>query len=268
MEWVDYVRRSPAERRSWVEEVSAKLPPRFALSADSRDRLVARFDDHDTQSSFSLIPGGDYEMGFTDQEEQAARSMADPLPLNLWEMRPVRRIHVGGPLLVQQTPVLERSAARVLGSAVAKESRAAWLSHEEANRVAAAYGCRLLSEAEWEYCCRAGTRTLFTFGDSVPDDEVLARWLAHDFSDLSSVEANGFGLYGLFTGEWCRDEFRGTLAENAAVVTGSHVVRGGGAYFWPWQDEEWVWCMSAMRMPSKDLHDDRCAVRLAFELAQ
>jgi len=51
-----------------------------------------------------------------------------------------------------------------------------------------------------------------------------------------------------------------------AIEEGSSVVRGGGSQFWPWQDEEWIWCASAMRMPSSGLFDGRCGFRLAHDL--
>jgi formylglycine-generating enzyme required for sulfatase activity len=131
------------------------------------------------------------------------------------------------------------------------------VGYDEAVGYAQRYGMTLPTESQWEYACRAGSATLFTFGDRLPDEPELAEWLTFDFS-AGSGRANAFGLYGLFVGEWCTDFFD--------AQEGVRVVRGGGAYFWPWQDQEWVWCMSAMRIPATDLPEGECGFRLVRNL--
>ena len=74
------------------------------------------------------------------------------------------------------------------------------------------------------------------------------------------------GVKGIFFGEWCSDVFKLSHAENASAISGSNVIKGGAAYFWPWQDQEWVWCMCAMRMPSTDLDEGVAVGRPVFGL--
>jgi formylglycine-generating enzyme len=211
---------------------------------------------------FQLVPGGQYLMGLTAAEEHSARALSPVLQANLEEMRPVRQQTVG-PLLVSSTPVLNRQRTRDVGQ---YRSHPAFFERSDAEQFAGALGCRLPREFEWEYLCRAGTRTLFTFGDRLLPNDELEKWLLSDFSSMERLRCNGFGLYGIFNPEWCQEKFTVNLEEGAPLLDGSYAVRGGGAYFWPWQDEEWVWCMSAMRMPSSGLENDEACVRLVRDV--
>ena len=205
---------------------------------------------------FRYIPGGQFLMGFSDKEELAARAIADPFPSNISEMRPVHQVTVP-PFLISERPVL---TSEIRGE---ESSLAAYVSYEEAMAYGEQFGMTLPKEAQWEYACRAGSNTLFTWGDHLPDDEELEDWLTLDFGQ-GYGKANAFGLYGLFVGEWCVDLFTESYDSSVALdnKNGVRVVRGGGAYFWPWQDEEWVWCMSAMRLPATDLPEGECGFRL------
>jgi formylglycine-generating enzyme required for sulfatase activity len=217
---------------------------------------------------FQYISGGEFFMGFSQEEERAALAMTDNLAANVEEMRPVKRAQVA-PCLVASLPVLNFQV-RPFGAAVHAAEQydyyPAYFNRPQAANFASSLGCRLISEMEWEYCCRAGTKTLFVFGDALPVDHELERWLTCDFSQPERVEKNGFGLSGMFTPQWCADHYRLGYSDDAALVPGEHVIRGGGAYFWPWQDEEWVWCMSAMRAPSSVLINGEACLRLAFDL--
>jgi formylglycine-generating enzyme required for sulfatase activity len=86
---------------------------------------------------------------------------------------------------------------------------------------------RLPSEAEWEYACRAGTKTPFYFGETINTD--LANYRGTDFeaygwsgsygrgpkgeyrkqtTDVGDFPPNSFGLYDMHGNvcEWCADE--------------------------------------------------------------
>lgn len=116
-------------------------------------------------------------------------------------------------------------------------------------------GYRLPTEAEWEYACRAGTTTRYSFGDACNGTQANTNGKYTVGTDekgpvreqplpVGSFKANAFGLYDMHGNvwEWCMDEHnekayqgRGKLTENPLeareVIVGgentSHVLRGG-----------------------------------------
>jgi formylglycine-generating enzyme required for sulfatase activity len=218
---------------------------------------------------FKLIPSGEYHMGFSEKEEFAARNITNVLQANIEDMRPVHLVKVK-PFLITEMPILNMKVCEYIKlKDVNKKDMfsPAFLNRNDVDIITNRTNLRLPTEIEWEYCCRAGSESLFTWGNFIPEDRELERWLPHDFESTNNLNRNAFGLLGMFTGEWCEDKYRWNYNEKSEVLDGSYVIRGGGAYFWPWQDEEWVWCMSAMRMPSKDLPNGQCGFRLTYSLS-
>ncbi len=137
------------------------------------------------------------------------------------------------------------------------KAMAAWLSRTEGTTY------RLPTEAEWEYACRAGTRTRYSSGDdpatllkaaNVFDADCMQNWLkwqqyavaGHDgfafTAPVGSFAPNAWGLHDMHGNvwEWCADWHSETYYADSPVddpqgpATGEVRVRRGGSWHtWP-----------------------------------
>lgn len=122
----------------------------------------------------------------------------------------------------------------------------------------AADGYRLLTEAEWEYAARAGTKTVFAAGNQITskdanfqgsypyliednyvshkDDSVVTSSYRGETIDVDELAPNRFGLYNMQgnVSEWCFDYYAGYDTSNtqdpAGAQSGSLRVNRGGGY--------------------------------------
>jgi formylglycine-generating enzyme required for sulfatase activity len=112
------------------------------------------------------------------------------------------------------------------------------------------YTFRLPSESEWEYACRAGTQTLFYFGDTISAEQVNYENKSGT-TDVGIFPANKFGLHDMHGNvwEWCADHwhknYKGATTDESASITASkdarRLLRGGS-----WFDNP-DYCRSALR---------------------
>ncbi len=128
----------------------------------------------------------------------------------------------------------------------------AWLSKKSGKTVT------LPTEAQWEYACRAGTKTAYPWGDKpddgkgwangldqslkkkIPNEEGFAFFSWDDgfvfTSPVGSFKANAFGLYDMNGNawQWCGDRYgdyeKGPVTDPTGPKAGSLRVLRGGAW--------------------------------------
>jgi formylglycine-generating enzyme required for sulfatase activity len=112
-------------------------------------------------------------------------------------------------------------------------------------------GYRLPTEAQWEYACRAGSKTAYSFDD---EEGLLPEhgWFNRNSSDrthtVGLLEPNARGLYDMHGNvwEWCSDwheEYpKGAVSDPTGPREGSIRVRRGGSWYF-----EAAYCRSGAR---------------------
>jgi len=127
---------------------------------------------------------------------------------------------------------------------------------------------RLPSEAEWEYAARAGTETVYSFGDDVSDLDQYG-WhtgnAAGNDPPVGAKKPNPWNLYDVhgYLWEWCsdaaHDDYEKAPSDGSAWVKGDskqRILRGGS-----WKDKAAFLTSSYRRAASKDLRDDAVGLR-------
>jgi len=195
---------------------------------------------------FVLVPAGSFDMGSPDSEKGRDSDEG-----------PVRKVQIAKAFYIGKYEVTQNQYLAVMGKNPSMFNgqnlpveRVSW---DEAVACCRKIGGRLPTEAEWEYACRAGSKTRFGYGDDLNYAQLgeCAWYSANSGGTTHPVgqkKPNSFGLYDMHGNvyEWCSDWFaaygNAQTANPAGASSGqSRVCRGGG-----WIVNAWF-CRSANR---------------------
>ena len=96
---------------------------------------------------------------------------------------------------------------------------------------------RLPTEAEWEYACRAGTKTDYSFGEKITKEQANFDRSNNRTMPVGSYQPNPFGLYEMHGNvwEWCADWYdrypTGKVKDPMGPDNGKYRVLRGGSWF-------------------------------------
>ncbi|MEQ8791501.1 MAG: SUMF1/EgtB/PvdO family nonheme iron enzyme [Pirellulaceae bacterium] len=217
------------------------------------------------------IPAGEFLMGSGESAEAIARAF-DSKPKNYEDEHPQHRVRITRPFHLATTEVTQGQWMAVMGTTPWKgedyvkegsDYPATYVSWDEAvefcRKLSEKEGrtYRLPTEAEWEYACRGGSTTKYSFGasDTSLKDHAWFEVNAWDVDEkyahsVGQKRANAFGLYDMHGNvwEWCQDWYGEDYYANSpgndprGPSEGSYrVYRGGG-----WSPAAWD-CRSAFR---------------------
>lgn len=212
------------------------------------------------------IPGGTFLMGSTDghdSEKPQHRVIIQPFALCKY------------PITQEQwEAVMGESPSRFKGANLPVE-RVSWADAIEfCGRLSRLtdQNYRLPSEAEWEYACRAGTTSDYSFGETINIDVANFNKKIGETTPVGKYPANRFGLYDMHGNvwEWCEDDWhpnyenaptdgRAWLVENGSNIS-NKVLRGGS-----WNENSLI-CRSSSRIGNwRDDSNDLIGFRVVYD---
>jgi formylglycine-generating enzyme required for sulfatase activity len=110
-------------------------------------------------------------------------------------------------------------------------------SERAAGRLPAGMTYQLPTEAQWEYACRGGTKTTFSFGDELTSDQANIRGGPRETTNVGQYAANPWGFHDMHGNvwEWCADWYgaypTGAARDPILPSIGSYRVGRGGSWF-------------------------------------
>ena len=231
-----------AAQEHWSEELSDfgyLRVERFAAGGEAHWMSV--WSHGATGLEFVLVPGGTFTMGSSESERRlwAEESTRGPFDDEIQHEVSL------GPFLMARTECTQEAWAKVAGAAGLDRSPSYFdgsrlpvesVSWEDASRWCEEAGLTLPTEAQWEYACRAGTRTAYAFGDVLSSGQARFDQFRSDGPvRVGSYGANAFGLQDMHGNvlEWCRDWYGdyGVKVERRTGLregtTRARVMRGG-----------------------------------------
>jgi formylglycine-generating enzyme required for sulfatase activity len=189
----------------------------------------------DTKMEFVLIPAGTFTMGVEESRP---------------DEKPVTKVTLTKPFYFGKYEVTQAQWQAVMGSNPSyykgtnlPVEQVSWNAAQgfltNLNERVSGYHFRLPSEAEWEYACRAGSTTQYSFGDgdtALPEYGWFTGNGERKTHPVGEKKPNAWGLYDMHGNvwEWCQDWYApypgGEVTDPTGPATGATIVMRGGSW--------------------------------------
>ena len=193
-----------------------------------------------------LIPAGEFLMGSPDSDKDAS-----------FQEKPQHRVRITKPFYLGKYKVTQEQWEAVMGSnpshfkgpknpveQVSWDDCQQFLGKLNAKFAAEGGKYQLPSEAQWEYACRAGSKTRYSFGDDetrLGDHAWIRKNWGGNTHPVGEKKPNAWGLYDMHGNvcELCQDWFKDGYYKESPVddpmgaATGLYRVLRGGSWHCP-----------------------------------
>ena len=220
-------------------------PPKEEQKAATKALKVPVDSTNSIGMQLKMIPAGTFTMGEGDDAHQVTLTQSFRIGVHEVTQEQYERVMSSNPSYFKgpQNPVEQVSWNDAVKFC---EKLSALPEEKAAGRV-----YRLPTEAEWEYACRAGTTTKYSFGDIEGALGDYAWYRANSGRKTHRVgekRGNPWGLYDMHGNvwEWCQDRYggypKGAVTDPTGPNSGSIRVLRGGCWISPAE-----FCRSAFR---------------------
>lgn len=222
-----------AYQQYYCEQNSLDLEQRILLPNDMNIEII-----------LVLIPPGKFWRG-SPETEKGHRSNET-----------THKVLISKPFWCGKYPITQEQWTTVIGNAPSHfqgnpKNPVEQVSWEECQEFCKRAELQMLTEAQWEYTCRGGTTTSYSFGEEAENLEEYA-WNDKNSGEqthpLGEKKANSFELYDMYGNvwEWCQDYYGdypvGEVTDPVNNTVSTNRVYRGGAW-----DYSPVGCRSANR---------------------
>lgn len=219
----------------------------------------------DVKLEMVLIPAGKFKMGSpasekgrSDNETQHEVTITKPYYMGKHEVTQEQWFEIMGENLSRE------KGRKLLVTDVSWEDCQEFITKLNAKTGG---GYRLPTEAEWEYACRAGTTTAYSFGDKITTSEANYNdTKVGKAMNVVSYTPNDFGLYNMHGNvwEWCEDWHaaypKEPVIDPKGPATGTYRALRGGSFL---TDDSSTSSFGRVHLRTPDLRYDGIGLRLA-----
>jgi formylglycine-generating enzyme required for sulfatase activity len=208
-----------------TDEVRDIEPEKVHISIEEPEKIAKQ--GNSIGMKFTLIPAGEFNMGSEESDDE----------------KPVHMVKIKNPFYLGTYLVTQAEWEAVMddnpSDFKSDDLPVEWVSWDNVqkfikklNETEVTDKYRLPSEAEWEYACRAGTTTRYSFGDDESELDDYAWYDENSDDDMHPVgqkKPNSWGLYDMHGNvcEWVQDVWHDSY--DGAPTDGSAWESGDGA---------------------------------------